>query len=536
MGIKNKSKNAGLLAASIALLFAGTVAPAFADMETLLDKLREKGVLSEEEYQEMRTEARSDRREQALRKAQETEKAEKTATTTGKVKGNGFGLESADGQSAINLTGRVHFDARDISQDSFEGSNDRDSASVGNSMEIRRARIGFNGYVYKDIGFEVVANTVGSSANLIDTAWLNLGFLKGAQLRLGRFKQPFGLEQLTSSNNIDFMERSYVDQLAPAKKIGAMLHGEPIAGLTYAASIYQEAFDQVSDNDGTQAAARVTANFATFAGWTNTVLHLGVAGVGGQYQVRPAVSTQTTSAASGTTRATIVGFRDENRGLQNIYRAQINGTTLGTAGQFAGASDEIAADVDKDMQGLELALGFGPFKLQGEYAKTHFDASHPAAVTNTVNGDVEAQYVEAIWNITGEKWADAYRGGIFSSIKPNQNFNVGTFKGSGAWQLGVRLSAFDASDITVGNTTARQQNNDEATTLTVGVNWLMNPNVRFMLNYSKTDFEGECFSGSGNTTSTTACVKALDVSNPTVATQAPIDSETVISLRAQVNF
>jgi phosphate-selective porin OprO/OprP len=534
MGFTTAAFKRLILATAIAGLSGASAAPALADMETLLDKLRDKGVLSEEEYQEMRTESRAERREQALRKAQDTEKTEKAATTTGKVKANGFGLESADGQNAINLTGRVHFDVRDFSHDMFDGSDDRDTASVANGFEIRRARIGFNGYFYKDIGFEVVANTVGSSANLIDTAWLNLGFLKGAQLRMGRFKQPFSLEELTSSNNIDFMERSYVNQLAPTKKLGVMLHGEPIPGLTYGASIFQEDFNQVSANDGTQAAARVTANFAAFGGWTNTVLHLGIAGTGGQYQVRPAVSSQTTSAASGTTRATIIGFRSENRGLQNIYRAQINGTILGTAGQFAGAADEIAANVDKELQGLELAAAFGPFKLQGEYVKAHFNADHPAAVTNTVVGDVNAHYLEAIWNITGEKWSDAYRSGVFSGIRPNKNFNVGTFEGTGAWQLGVRLSGFDASDVTVGNTTSRQQNNNEAKTLTVGVNWILNPNVRIMLDYAKTDFEGECFSGSGNTTSTTACVKALDVSNP--ATQTAIDSETVVSLRGQVNF
>jgi len=523
-----------ILAAAVAALCAGLAAPALADMETLLDKLRAKEVLSEEEYQEMRTEARSERREQALRKAQDTEKTEKAATTTGKVKGNGFGLESADGQSSINLTGRVHFDVRDFNHDMFDGSNDRDTASVANGYEIRRARIGFNGNVYKDIGYEVVANTVGSSANLIDTAWLNLGFLKSAQLRMGRFKQPFSLEELTSSNNIDFMERSYVNQLAPTKKLGIMIHGEPIAGVTYGVSAYQEDFNEVSANDGNQVAARVTANFAAFTGWSNSVLHLGLAGSGGQYQVRPAVSSQTTSAASGTTRATIVGFRSEDRGLQNIYRAQINGTTLGTAGQIAGAADEIAADVDKNLQGLELAAAYGPFKLQGEYVKADFNATHAAGPTNTVTGDVTAQYVEAIWNITGEKWSDAYRSGAFSGIRPSRNFNVASLEGSGAWQLAVRLSGFDASDITVGNTTLRQQNNNEAKTLTVGLNWILNPNVRLMLNYAKTDFEGSCFSGSGNTTSSTACVKALDVSNP--ATQTAIDSETVVSFRGQVNF
>ena len=42
-----------ILAASIAALFCSLNAPAIAaDMEDLIDKLREKGVLSEEEYQD----------------------------------------------------------------------------------------------------------------------------------------------------------------------------------------------------------------------------------------------------------------------------------------------------------------------------------------------------------------------------------------------------------------------------------------------------------------------------------------------------
>jgi phosphate-selective porin OprO and OprP len=512
------------------IVLAACAASVLADTETLLDKLHEKGVLTEDEYQEMRTEARAERRAKALKTAQDAEKAEKASTTLGKVKGSGLGLESADGQNSINLTGRLHFDARDFSHDMFGGSDDRDTASVANGFEIRRARIGFNGFVFKDVGFEVIANTVGGNANLIDTAWVNLGYVKPAQIRLGRFKQPFSLEELTSSNNIDFLERSYVNQIVPAKKLGAMVYGELTPGLTYGVSLFQEGFNQESANDGIQTAARITGNIAQFAGWSNAVLHLGVAGTKGHYQVRPAVSTQTTSAASGATRATIIGFRSENRGLNNVYRAQINGTTLGTGGQFAGALDEIGADVNKNLSGLEVAVAYGPFKLQIEHVNAGFDATHPAAPANTVAGDVTTQYMEAIWNITGEKWADAYRSGVFSGVRPANNFNGG----AGAWQLALRLSEYDASDVTVGNTTARQQNNNKAETLTVGVNWLLNPNARIMLNYAKTDFKGTCFSGSGNTTSTTACVRALDVTSP--ATQTAINSETVVSLRAQVNF
>jgi len=75
-----------ILAAAVAGLFAMVATPAFADTETLLDKLHEKGVLSDEEYQEMRTEARADRRAQALKDAKEDEKKQQPPGDTGKVK------------------------------------------------------------------------------------------------------------------------------------------------------------------------------------------------------------------------------------------------------------------------------------------------------------------------------------------------------------------------------------------------------------------------------------------------------------------
>jgi phosphate-selective porin OprO/OprP len=56
---------------------------------------------------------------------------------------------------------------------------------------------------------------------------------KPMQLRLGKFKMPFSLEELTSSNYIDFQERSFANALAPAKLTGAMLHGVPVKGLYY---------------------------------------------------------------------------------------------------------------------------------------------------------------------------------------------------------------------------------------------------------------------------------------------------------------
>jgi hypothetical protein len=85
MEVTAKTSRHLILAAAIAALGA-TSAPASADMETLLDKLHEKGVLSDEDYQQMRTEARSERRAEALKDAREEEKKQQPAPDSSKIK------------------------------------------------------------------------------------------------------------------------------------------------------------------------------------------------------------------------------------------------------------------------------------------------------------------------------------------------------------------------------------------------------------------------------------------------------------------
>ena len=105
----------------------------------------------------------------------------------------------ATAQLNAKLTGRVHYDARAIDS-GLDQINDRDTATAASGFEIRRARIGFSGDYNKQIQFEGVANAVGSTTNFIDTAFINYGYNSAANIRVGRFKQPFSLEENTSSN------------------------------------------------------------------------------------------------------------------------------------------------------------------------------------------------------------------------------------------------------------------------------------------------------------------------------------------------
>lgn len=76
-----KTSRCLILAAAIATM-AAMSAPVSADMEMLLDKLHEKGVLSDDDYQQMRTEARAERRAQALKESTEAEQEQKAQTAS----------------------------------------------------------------------------------------------------------------------------------------------------------------------------------------------------------------------------------------------------------------------------------------------------------------------------------------------------------------------------------------------------------------------------------------------------------------------
>jgi phosphate-selective porin OprO/OprP len=413
-------------------------------------------------------------------------------------------------QVEAKVTGRVHFDARNIDpgNSGISLSAASSALSAADNFEIRRARIGMVGTINKDIAFEVVGNAVGSTTNFIDTAWVNYGFNKAAQIRTGRFKQPFSLEELTSSNSIDFMERSYGNQLVPGKRIGMMLHGEPTKGLVYGVSVFQNDFAEVAGNGtaGNNYAARVAVDAAQLlTKYDNMVLHAGYASTQGRADIAPTSSTSTSITA--------LKLRSENRGLADTLKV--------TLGHTAGN----AIRNNKKMSGFELALATGPFKFQAE----HFDSKYDMAGSATQIGDIKlkANYYEFMYNVTGEAWAKSYKGGAFSSISPDQVFmkDYGGVVGNGigAWQVGVRVSAYDASGSTVTGAGSNIKSNDtsavtsgdlfKANTNTYAVNWILNSNARVMLNYSDTRFN-------------------TDYKVASLTTK----KEQVVSLRTQINF
>ncbi|HZV97631.1 MAG TPA: porin [Methylophilaceae bacterium] len=452
-------------------LLMGVGVNAMADTtDDILQALIAKGVLTEEEGA-LISRGRTGEKEAAEEK--------KKSAVTAKYK-DGVVLESGDGKNSLAINGRVHLDSRSYD---YKESDDvaasgvapgTISAAGADTFDIRRARLGAKVKFLDYYEAEVVANLSGASSTM-DVAYFNIAWWKPVQFRFGQFKMPFSLEQLTSSNNIDFIERSFVDSYIPAKEIGAMVHGSPYKGVNYglAASTGRGINNAENDVrvDDFDVIGRLTANFAEIMDNKNMVLHAGAAFSKGD------ISKGDAATAFGGNRST------EARGA-TFFNAPV-----------VASNNTAGAAIDRTRVGLETAVAYGPFKVQGQWLKTGFDFD---TATRGYDSDIKTWYAEALWTITGETHAERYKGGAFGGIKPKNNFDPVTFKG-GAWEVGARYSKFDASDfnslgLIAGTGTDAQVSTKatgfaEADAWTVGIKFVPNPHVRFMLDYVKTDFE-----------------------------------------------
>ena len=542
------NKKLALAVSGAVLLMAGQAA--LADSTTdIVDALISKGVLTEEEGKLISKGA----------------KAKADATPTVKEKDGAFILSSPNGKNSIQLTGRLHFDAKfnDIGQDdllaanSSVSGNDTDSKSVADHYNIRRARLGVKGRLGGIADYEIMGNLVGSTN--LDVAYIDINKYEPLGFVFGKFKVAPNLEIKTSSNNIDMIERSYVSQNAPEKRFGAALHGE-LKGITYFGSTFQNNDSALSMKDNKLATAgRATINFAEIFDNKDIVTHVGLNAYSSNYQLQ-AATTANTNSNDEKARATLFSFASGGQGLANLYRAQVGDvparkdectvtTTTTTTGSPAPTSTSTstcvtntvayhvnspnAADAHADNIGLEGILAYNNFKLQGEYSSAFYKATSSGG--DAIKADVDTWYAEALWLVTGEKYADAYKKGAFGLLKPKNEFNMDTGSGLGLWEIGARIDSFDVRNTSAtsvvgarfqGTVDTKAANPSDTCTGTGGtgcgggaksytasIKWVMNPNMLIKANYTYTDFDNAFAPIDIGQTRSSSTIKAIDHEN-----------------------
>jgi|GEM_PF-335445 len=419
--------------------------------ERLIEVLRDKGILTDTEYRRLAHNPSPSHSQTPAAQARPARAEAETNAAAGHApaREDGVIFKDAANGNRLALTAQAQADFRAYHSTIT-------SAQSVNTFEIRRARFGVEGTFLKY--YDVAMTGDFAAATRLDIAYINLGWWQPAQLRVGLFKMPFSLEEVTSDNYTDFQERSFANALVPAKERGAMLHGSPWKWAWYglALSNGNGGVDR-DDNDSKDAIGRVAVNLAETLDHHAMVLHLGAAGSSGS---RPAGDI-------------IPAVRTEGRGVTFFDTAALTGSR-----------------VHLERTGLEAALAWGPVKLQGESVSATFSGTSGAGVP--YNRSMETYYASLSWLVTGEPYADAYSKGAFGRIRPTSNF-VPEGGGWGGLELAVRYSQLDGQDFplnAVAGTGALASGFiTRANAWTVGAKWLLNANMRVLFNLVFTDFE-----------------------------------------------
>jgi phosphate-selective porin OprO/OprP len=275
--------------------------------------------------------------------------------------------------------------------------------------------------------------------------YMGLNDLPFGNIRAGQYKEPYGLEQITSSNNITFMERSLMNAFVPAFNAGLMLFDRPQSErFTWAVGAFRTGTDngEVSKGDGEYAVTGRLTVLPYYRDEGRDLVHLGVGA-----SLRSPVDDQVTFSS---------------KPEANLLPAYVDVVNL--------------AAEDLQLVGGEAAWVRGPFSLQGEYTL----ASTEAPSGGGSDADFDGYYVQASWFLTGESRPYKKTAGAFDAVKPERNA-FGKEGGWGAWELAARYSSIDLTDGTIDE--------GQIDDVTFGVNWYLNPNTRVMMNYILANLE-----------------------------------------------
>jgi phosphate-selective porin OprO and OprP len=401
---------------------------------------------------------------------------------------NRFGLESADGQNSIFLTGRLHFDLGDYANYS-PASKFASVRDLNSGVNARRARLGITGKLLGDWQYTLIYDFGGSTDEGPGGAGTTTGGIQTAELTynglnkgptpvaidLGYMDTPFTLDEATSSNDIMFMERASIQTVAS----------------NIFANDFRSAFGARSNDDRYWAGVYVTGPQSGAA--HNTGEQYGSFGRG-TYQVLegPDYSVHVGGDVGALLKPPTVGGV-ETITLSDRPELRVDPTTILSTGALGTAANPVTG---AQVYGLEAAAGWRNLFLQSEYY--HIDLDRRALASNGFDGG----YVEASWTLTGEHRNYLPATGAYSGITPSRPFEPWSQNyGIGAWELAFRYSTIDLnSDFMPGvkpGPTSNAVGGGTQTVYAVGLNWYPDANIRFMLDYLHADIDKKFSTAAG---------------------------------------
>lgn len=420
-------------------------------LEEILNIMKQSGQITDEQRKALIERAEAEARQAKAEQAKA--EIDRMAALQAGIENYRPYLRSGDGNVRIEIGGRFFLD-----YDAAEGgAKTLTGTDLADRVLTRTARLEAGGRFFRWIDLALSADFA-QSVSLKD-AYVDVRFMPQLGLRAGQFKVPFSLEELISARFSDFVERSILNDVAPARDAGVMLHGNLFSGVAgYAFGVFNGSGENTADTgDSKDLAGRVTLSPLKPTGnyWLKGLQ------LGGNFT-----------------------WGDQNAGTSAPGR-----TSARTSSRFTYFAAQQARG-DRTRLGGDLAWLVGPASLKVEYAEQANERERVGALGVDLD-DVTATgwYVSATYLLTGEDKP------LAGPVVPRRFFNpVGGTVGPGAWELALRYAELDFSsddpvdffdgNITDGITGGGRTAENGGHALTAGVNWYWNPRMRTMFNWT----------------------------------------------------
>lgn len=389
---------------------------------------------------------------------------------------HGMELATKSRDFRVHVGGRTQLDAGWFDAD--PNVEDNINVPYENGADFRRARLRVDGTMYGFIEWAAEYDFVNAiRVDGVDRAvtaptdlWVILNDMPIGDVRIGNQKPAIGFEHLVSSRFLPFMERSYNQDTFYGGGYNGFLpgvsvfdaYGEDQEGGTWNLGLFKPT-DNVfaaSAHDGDYMAVARGTKLLWYCDEGASLMHLGVSGL-----------RQSTVAGRMTFRT-----RDAIR------------TGLAPSWPQPATTGQIGGD---DLQWLngEVAAVNGPWTFQAEYLGSYMTDAAPIVgnVIQPAQGDVlyHGGYAQVFYFLTGEHETYDKLLGVFTRVTPHENFFVGrdecgnvTGGGIGAWQVGARYNYLDLND--------NGFNGGILHNGTLGLNWFLNPNMKFQFDFMAT--------------------------------------------------
>ena len=426
---------------------------------------------------ERRLEADERKLRELERKQREKQRNVPQPTAAAQWGPKGLSIASADGSTVLRLGALVQADGRYFVDDA--------APSTANTWLLRRVRPILQGTLDDIYDFKLMPD-FGGGKTIVQDAFVSARFRPWLVLTVGKFKPPVGLERLQSAADNRFIERALPTDLVPSRDIGVQLGGDLAGGrINYSVGVFNGVADGTSSdnnptpdfsNDGKgDVAARIFMRPFLLSGEPAlTGFGFGIAGT----YVHAAGSPANTLLASYKTP-----------GQQSFFSYSSNSAATQTQ---PALNNGTYAHGERLRLAPQLYYYVGPVGLLGEYTRVRQGVARVnGAVTRSALLTNSAWQAQLSWLLTGERES-------FGGVSPNAPFGVGK-PGWGALELVARAQelALDTQAFAGGsNSFARLTSSAQrARAVGLGVNWYLNRNLKWMLDYELTRFKGGAIGG-----------------------------------------